>query len=434
MSKVLPVKGTRDFYPELMAVHNWLLDGWRSVSHRNGFVEYDGPIFEHLQLYTQKSGEGIVSELFSMTDRGGRELAIRPEMTPTLARMVNQQINALPRPIKWFSMPRCCRAERPQKGRLREFFQWNIDIIGEADVLADAECIVTAVDYLRSVKLGPEDVRVKISSRSMLAAMLAEIGFSPEACHPLYALLDKRPKLPEETFATMVAEAVPDPQQRQGLMQLQAVESLEALAEMAHSAPAKAAIEELQRLFAYLEGFGVAAYCEFDIRIVRGLAYYTGPVFEIFDAGNGLRAVGAGGRYDNLLAGLGGPQVTGTGFGMGDVVLGILLEEKGLLGRNSPGLDCFVVIADEALQDRAVHLVGRLRAEGFATDFSYKTTSVGKQLKQASSRQARTAVILGEETLKDGVVTVKNLADGSQQAVTLDAFSTDPAAFLRGSD
>ena len=195
MKRISPVKGTRDFYPDQMRQQQWLIEAWRRVSLRNGFEEVGGPVFEYLELYTVKSGEGIVSELFSFEDRGGRQLALRPEFTPTLARMINQKINSLPRPIKWFSMPRCCRAERPQKGRLREFFQWNIDIVGADSILADAESIYTAIDYLRSVGLTSDDVEARISSRSLLAAMLLAQGFAEDHLNGLYTLLDKRPKV-----------------------------------------------------------------------------------------------------------------------------------------------------------------------------------------------------------------------------------------------
>ncbi|MEJ2648593.1 MAG: ATP phosphoribosyltransferase regulatory subunit, partial [Sedimentisphaerales bacterium] len=185
--KIPPVKGTRDFYPQEMSVHNWIIDGWKKVSLRNGFEEYDGPIFEYLKMFQVKSGDEIVEQLFSLTDRGGRDLALRPEMTPTLARMVNQKINSLPKPIKWFSVPRLFRAERPQKGRLREFFQWNIDIIGVDDVLADAEVIFTTIDYLRQTGLTPNDIVVRVSSRRMLKAIMKSIGISDQRLIPLYA-------------------------------------------------------------------------------------------------------------------------------------------------------------------------------------------------------------------------------------------------------
>ena len=419
MAKVAPVKGTRDFYPDVMAVRNWITNGWRKTSIRNGFVEYDGPIFEHLQLFTQKSGDAIAAELFSMTDRGGRNLAIRPEITPTLARMINQKINALPRPIKWFSMPRCCRAERPQRGRLREFFQWNVDIVGADSILADAESIYTALDYLRSVGLTGQDVEARISSRSLLAAVLLAQGFDEDQLNGLYTLLDKSPKVSEEAFAEMAAEQIPDANLLEKLMQLQAVKSLDDVQKLCSSEQAQAAADELTELFDMLERMGVGEYCRFDITIVRGLAYYTGPVFEVFDCSASLRAVCGGGRYDNLLAGLGGQQVSGTGFGMGDPVLGILLEEKGLLKPTPAQLDYFVIDAGPELFDRTLELVCQLRSQGYAAGFSYKRQAMGKQLKQAATQQARSVIILGQETLERNEVTIKNMTDGTQKTIPL---------------
>jgi len=449
MAKIAAVKGTRDFYPAEMAVRNWIEDGWRQASLRSGFVEYDGPIFEHLQLFTEKSGEAIAGELFSLTDRGGRDLAIRPEMTPTLARMVNQRINALARPIKWFSLARCCRAERPQRGRLREFFQWNIDIIGADSLLADAECIFTAVDYLRSVGLTSKDVVVKFSSRSLLAALLGDIGFAEDQFEQIYALLDKRPKLPPETFAALAEETIADPALGKELLQrldnLQpenesedALERLSALAQSknappfvaSHDDPLQSEVFKLETLKHYLEKMGIYDYCEFDINIVRGLAYYTGPVYEVFDRSESLRAVAAGGRYDNLLAGLGGPQVSGTGFGMGDAVLGILLEKKRLLRAVENRLDFFVIATQDGtgrlFEDRALPLVNELRRQGFSTAFDYRRSALGKQLKQAAAQNARYALILDRQTLEDGIVKIKDMDQGSQSSVPFDEFLANP--------
>jgi histidyl-tRNA synthetase len=224
--KLQPVKGTRDFYPEDMAVRNWIIDGWKKVSIRNGFAEYDGPIFEYLKMFQVKSGEEIAEQLFSLKDRGGRDLAIRPEMTPTLARMVNQQINSLPKPIKWFSVPRLCRAERPQKGRFREFFQWNIDIIGVDDVLADAEIIFTTIDYLRYTGLTKRDVKIKISSRKLLSAGLQNIGIHKNKLDPLFAMLDKYDKMPLDKFEKYFSEEVADKVIAKKILDFMAIETL----------------------------------------------------------------------------------------------------------------------------------------------------------------------------------------------------------------
>ena len=280
--KIPPVKGTRDFYPPIMAVRNALTDGWKAASVRNGFEEYDGPIFEMLKMYQVKSGDEIVEQLFSFQDRGGRDLAIRPEITPTLARMVNQQINALPRPIKWFSVPRLCRAERPQKGRLREFFQWNIDIIGIESVLADAEIVFCAVDYLKSVSLTAKEVVVRVSSRRMLAEVLKAIGIAEDQLDPLYALLDKINKLPPEAFEEKLADLVADAGQRDKIQALMKAQSIEDVAQVTTlTDAAQSAVDELNDLFDTLKTMGIADYCMFDISIVRGLAYYTGVVLSL---------------------------------------------------------------------------------------------------------------------------------------------------------
>ncbi|MBE0535358.1 MAG: histidine--tRNA ligase [Phycisphaerae bacterium] len=421
--KIPAVKGTRDFYPPQMAVRNYLVDGWKAVSLRNGFEEYDGPIFEHLKMYQIKSGEEIASQLFSFTDRGGRDMAIRPEITPTLARMVNQQINALPRPIKWFSVPRLCRAERPQKGRLREFFQWNIDIIDVEDVLADAEVIFTAIDYLRSTGLTAADIAVRISSRRMLAALLRSAGIEQDQLDGVYAVLDKKAKLPDEAFEAMLTERIGDETVRRRVAELMAAETIEAIENTAHlDAEGAAAVGELRRLFDLLSLMGIGEFAVFDIGVVRGLAYYTGVVFEVYDRAATLRAVCGGGRYDNLLRDFGGPAVTATGFGMGDAVLEILLREKGLLTDSTlstRNVDCFVAIVADEFRDRAIELVFRVRRAGACAEFSYKAAGLKKQLKQAQALNARYTVIVGEE-FSENRLTVKNMATGEQELMAVE--------------
>ena len=423
--KIPQVKGTRDFYPAEMAVRNWIVDGWKRVSQRNGFEEYDGPIFERLEMFQIKSGDEIVDQLFSLQDRAGRNLAIRPEITPTLARMVNQQINSLPRPIKWFSVPRLCRAERPQKGRLREFFQWNIDIIGVDDPRADAEVIFATVDYLREIGLSPADVKVKMSSRRLLAAVLMRTGIGEGDLNRLYALLDKRGKLPAETFAELLAEQVPDTQMAGKIDEFMGLENVSEVGDMfGRDGEVGDAFDELAEVHHLLsEDMGVGDYCQFDPSIVRGLAYYTGVVFEVHARGGELRAICGGGRYDNLLSDFGGPATPATGMGMGDCVLEVLLREKGLLDEQLPGhkLDYFVACVDEVYRDAAFKLTMAVRSAGLSANFSYKATKLGKQLKTASDQNARKCVIIGDE-FKDRNVVVKDMASGDQEAVGYDAF------------
>ena len=426
--KIQSVKGTRDFYPPQMAVRNFISDGWKAVSLRNGFVEYDGPIFEYLQMYQIKSGDEIVEQLFHLTDRGGRDLAIRPEITPTLARMVNQQVNALPRPIKWFSSPRLCRAERPQKGRLREFFQWNIDILGADDVLADAEVIFCALDYLRSVGLTSADVVAKISSRKLLAALLLHLGIPADKLETLYPILDKKAKLPAEAFEEMLAKAVDSPQTVKTILDLLAAHSADDIRhivpDVASNAEAQAALDELEKVFETLKIMRVGEYCRFDMSIVRGLAYYTGMVFEVHDAVGDLRAVCGGGRYDNLLRDFGGPSLSATGMGMGDCVLEILLRERGLLtdAMFKRKLDYYVACADSQFVPKTLALVAALREAGASVEFSYKTGNLGKQLKQADACGAQKCLIIGQEYLAEQKIVLKEMSTGEQSLVTEDFF------------
>jgi len=423
--KIPPVKGTRDFYPDQMARRNWIIDGWKKVSQRNGFEEYDGPIFEHLQMYQIKSGQEIVEQLFSLQDRGGRDLAIRPEITPTLARMVNQQINSLPRPIKWFAVPRLCRAERPQKGRLREFFQWNVDIIGEDRADADAEIIFTTLDYLRSVGLTAKDIRAKISSRRLLAAVLTAIGIPAEQLEPIYAVLDKKAKLPPEAFEEMLAKQVPDKDQAGKIHQFMALDSVEGVAAIVEPNEALTkAVDEMRGVLAVLKAMGVAEFCAFDPGIVRGLAYYTGIVFEVHDIAGELRAICGGGRYDNLLRDFGGPAIAATGMGMGDCVLEILLEQRGLLETQIPkrGLEFFVALADPQLAEAIYEITARIRSQGHSANFSYKQGGLSKQLKEAAGQNAGRCVIVGQEYKDHRQVVVKDMAGGSQETVDVEQF------------
>lgn len=422
--KIQSVKGTRDFYPAEMAVRNFIIDGWKAVSLRNGFEEYDSPILEHLKMFQIKSGDEIVEQLFSLKDRGGRDLALIPEMTPSLARMVNQRINSLPKPIKWFSVPRLFRAERPQKGRLREFFQWNIDIIGTDDVLADAEIIFTTIDYLMYVGLKPDDVVVKISSRKLLSAVLKSLGIPDKDLDAMYTLLDKKAKLPSDTFKQILNEKVNDKEASDKIIDFMETKEVSEIKKVINiNDEIEQALDELALNKHYLNEMGVSDFCRFDAGIVRGLAYYTGIVFEVCSADEELRAICGGGRYDNLLKDFGGPDVPATGMGMGDCVLEIVLREKGLLQKEMPttALDFFVVaIGDET--DEAVRLTARLRRLGYKTDFSlYKKGGLAKQLKEAARKNTKKCIIIGEE-LRDKNLVIKDMMTGDQQLVQVEKF------------
>jgi histidyl-tRNA synthetase len=332
-------------------------------------------------------------------------------------------------------VPRLCRAEKPQKGRFREFFQWNIDIIGVEDVRADAEVIFTTVDYLRSIGLTEKDIRVKISSRKLLAAFLKNLGISEDKLDSLYVLLDKKAKMPPKTFGQLLKEQVQDHSTSAKILEFMQITNVTTLSKMLRGEKAvEEAICELIVLFSDLERMGIGNFCEFDAGIVRGLAYYTGIVFEVHDIKGQLRAICGGGRYDNLLKDFGGPKMTGTGMGMGDCILEILLREKSLLDKNLPKseLDYFLIAVPdvtfkgkEGLEPDAEHettkLIGKLRELGCSCDFSYKSGSLGKQLKEASARNARRAVIIGQEFEK-GQLSVKDMQTGKQQQINVEDF------------
>ncbi len=417
-------KGTRDFYPEDMAWRRYLEDAWREVSIRNGFEEVDGPIFESLDLYKVKSGDGIVSELFHFTDRGERELAIRPESTPTLARMVAERANTLKKPIKWFSIPNLCRAEKPQRGRLREFLQWNVDMLGTDEPIADAECILTAIDLLRALGLTPHQVKIKISHREVVRNILSRLGVENDNMLSAFELLDKRDKILPEIFAK---EA-----QKLG-MDSQRIERFNQVARVKYSADTswdeiknKFAVPvddlaDLYKLHRELKAFGISDWCEYDLGIVRGLAYYTGTVFEIHEISGAERAIAGGGRYDKLIEMVGGPSMPAVGFGMGDVVLSLVLQDKGLIPDEvTDGTDVFVLSAtsDANLLNRKI--VGQLRANGMHARFSYRsTTNVGKLMKEADACRAKFAVIVDDRTQANNIMSVKNLKTGEQTDVSI---------------
>ena len=425
--KTTRVKGTRDFYPEQMFHRRWLEDLWRKVSITHGLLEYDGPILEHLELFTAKSGQEIVEQLFSLTDRAGRALAIRPEITPTLARMVNERAASLPKPIRWFSIARLCRGEQPQRGRLREFFQWNVDILGIDSPVAEAETIFVAIDLLRQVGLGPKDVVVRISSRALLTGIFKQAGFSPQQIDKAYRLLDKRGKIEDDKFQAQLQQDFTDELQRGCLARIGSYRTLEDILEQPDlTNQTRLAAENLVEVLAVLETFGVAEYCSFDVGIVRGLAYYTGTVFEIFDRAGRFRAIGGGGRFDDLVKALGGPNMPAVGFGIGDVVLMELLADKGLLPQVAQVCDFYVIDADPCLFNKVLEVVAALRFRGKSVQFSYKRASLTKQLKAAASSGAKYCVILGEETTNDGLVTAKNMASGKQTRLLLERFLAEP--------
>ncbi|MCX5684446.1 MAG: histidine--tRNA ligase [Planctomycetota bacterium] len=419
--KIQTVRGTRDFYPEDMAFRQWLVERWRQASRRAGFVEVDGPELEPLELYTDKSGPEIAEQLYWLTDKSDRKLALRPEFTPTLARMISARQASLPEPIRWFNVSRCFRYERAQKGRLREFFQWNVDLVGVEGEIGDAECISIAVDLLRSLGLTPQDVQVKINDRRLLGALVRHMGIAEDRVPVVFGILDKRDKVSPEALAAMMAEAGLEPGQRDGLARMLAWKSLDDIDAQELATPeVSAAVEALRRLFGLLEAYGIAEWCRFDIGVVRGLAYYTGPVWEVHDVKGEHRAIFGGGRYDRLLADMGGKAMPACGFGCGDVVLGLLLEERGLRPQAERQADYFVAAEGDAWAD-VLRVVRHLRGRSAATQFDFKGGNLKRQMKKAADACAKFVVIVGPGLAASGTVTLRDMQSGRQQDVPLES-------------
>ncbi len=407
--------GFRDFYPEDFATRAFIQRTWRDVARRFGFVEYDGPPLESLDLYTKKSGEEIVGQLYNFRDKGDRDVALRPEMTPSFARMVGARANALRKPIRWFSIPQLFRYERQQKGRLREHFQLNVDIVGEADVTADAELAAVAIECMRCFGLGPSDVRARVSDRRLLLAILRALGVSAGDTASVFAVVDKLERQPRDISRDKLAEVGLDARAAELLLGLRALNTLEAIRKaFPEDAGVADRLDELARYFEYARALGVRDWIDLDLTIVRGLAYYTGVVFELFDARGQFRAICGGGRYDTLLASLGGIDLPALGFGMGDVVLGELLKARGLVPSTAPHLDYWVAYEEASLLALAMQVGTMQRRTNHSVEYGLRPMALGKQLKAATAAGARVAIILRA----DGKHVLKDLASGEEKPFT----------------
>lgn len=392
--------GFRDFYPQEFSERAYLFRIWRDVARRYAFTEYDGPPLEALELYTKKSGDEIVAQLYAFRDRGDRDVALRPEMTPTLARLVAARSRTLRVPVRWFSIPQLFRYERPQKGRLREHYQLNVDIVGENAPAADAELLACAIDIMRALGLTKDDVVARVSNRRILHGFLRAIGVDEAAVEGTYGVIDKIQRQP----AAVSAEKL------QGLgVPSTAIERIleipratldgvgAAISADPHASPqAMEEVELFRRYLRYLGALGVGEYVQFDLSIVRGLAYYTGIVFELFDRKREFRAICGGGRYDDLLASLGGVDLPALGFGMGDVVLTELLRARGLLRRDGAGLDYWVAGDEGVPLEQVMEKVAELRARDHSVEYSLRGggQSLSKQTKAAKALGAREIIVL----------------------------------------
>ena len=405
---VQAVKGTRDFYPEEMAFRSWLYGKVQEISRRFGYQEYEAPILERLELYAAKSGEELVYEQsFVLQDRGGDDLALRPELTPSLARMVAQRQAQLVLPVRWFSYGPFWRYERPQRGRTREFFQWNIDLLGAETPTADGEIVAIGAEFLRSVGLSSEEVAIFMNSRRLMERKLSEIGVGEDLREDVFRLIDRRDKLSAKKWAAWALEI--------GLSQ----DQLAKLKSLLGNPNLWQESEELRQVFATAEAMGLADYLVYDASIVRGLDYYTGPVFEAYDRARTSRAIFGGGRYDNLVADVGGDRITGVGFAMGDVIIELLLGDANKRPElpTSPS-QVLVTLFNQDLYGETLSLAARLRRAGINTEQILEPMRLGKQFRYADRKGIPYVVILGPDEVKAGQIVVKNLRTGEQQAYT----------------
>ncbi len=424
MTRHAALPGFRDFYPEEMARRNQIFSVWREVARRYGFEEYDGPPLESLELFVEKSGPEIVAQLFNFTDKGNREVTLRPEMTPTLVRMLGAKIKELPKPVRWFSTPQLFRYEKQQRGRLREHFQLNMDIVGETSVLADADLLSAALDVLRSLGLGPDDIVARYSDRRLLHQALLALGVTEENLPVAYNVIDKVERDPREVGIKRLTEIGLDAKTAEEALELTSLSLDQIASRLGTGEITDRILAELRLYQSTLTGLGFGEYIRFDMKIVRGLAYYTGIVFEIFDRRGQLRAICGGGRYDRLFHSLAGVDVPALGFGFGDVVLGELLKDRRLAKNYTRSADVCVIAADESARIAAIDVVRQMRSGGHSTIFNYRAleegkVDVGKQLKYAVTSGAARAVIVSGS---DATIRVKDLATGQQDEMTVQQF------------
>ena len=416
--------GFREFYPEERALQNHFFDLWRRAARRFGFHEWDAPVLEPLELFTEKSGEEIVRQLFNFEDKGGRQVTLRPEMTPSLARLVAARAGSLRRPIKWFAIGENYRYEKQQKGRLRAFYQFNADILGEPGPAADAEIIALCIEALRVFGLTAADFRVRLSDRTLWFLFLESLGVPESAAVPVLAVVDKLERTAPAELLKMMTDALAGTDcvpatVLEKVRAFVALDSLDKLEGFFGGAEEKitARLADWKALLDTLNALGLTDFISLDLTIVRGLAYYTGFVFEAFERSGDGRALAGGGRYDALVKKLGGPDMPAVGFGMGDVTLKNLLEAKGLLPVYADGPDFYAVILDAAARPAALADVALLRQAGLRTEYSFKEGKFGKLIQAAEQAGARYALIYGPDEVAAGVVKVRDTQARQEIAV-----------------
>jgi len=416
--------GFRDFYPEDFSRRQHIFRGWRTAATSFGFQEYDAPVLEPLELYKTKSGDEIEAQLFSFTDKGGREVSLRPEMTPTVCRMVGEKAGALKRPIKWFSIAEFYRYERAQKGRLRAFHQFNADIFGEAGPEAEIELIALLIQCLAGFGLTKDDFYVRLSDRDLWFFYLEALGFNDAQARSVLTAIDRYEKAGDDAFKVYTeAHGVMDADKKDrvlAFLRIKSLAELEAALAAFNSEKLTARLADWRKVIAGVSAMGLADFIAVDLSVVRGLAYYTGFVFEAFDRKGDLRALAGGGRYNVLVKKLGYADLPAVGFAIGDVTTGLLIEQRGLAPAHGSAPQVYVVIGGAAERPVAFADIQALRAVGLRFEYPFKDLAFGKQFKAASHPGAQVALIYGGDELAKGVVKLRDLADRSEREIPRD--------------
>lgn len=435
MATFQSLPGFRDFYPEALARRNHLFRCWRQAAHVYGFQEYDAPVLEPLDLYKAKSGDEIEAQLFSFTDKGGREVALRPEMTPTVCRLVGARANALKRPIKWYSIADFFRYERMQKGRGRCFAQFNADIFGEAGAEAEIELIALLVQCLRGLGLTAEDFFVRLSDRNLWFYFLEALGFDELQAKGMLTAIDKYERLGGDAFKiyTDVHGELPSDRRAriESFLGIKTLADLEKALRDLENDKLASRLADWRKVLGGLEAMGLGEFVSVDLGVVRGLAYYTGFVFEAFDRKGDLRALAGGGRYDDLVEKLGGPALPAVGFAIGDMTMELLLEQRGLLPELVSAPDVYAVIGGVDERNAAFADINELRANGFRVDYPMRELGFGKQFKAATESGAKLAIIYGGDELARGVVKLRDLAKREEVEVPREQVAMAVRDFLQ---
>ena len=425
-------KGMRDFYPEEFKLREWLFNKFRGAALKSGFQFYDCPLIESEELYIRKAGEEITEQLYVLQDKSGRSLALRPEMTPSLARMIIQRFKELPGVIKWSSIPQCFRYERMTRGRKREHYQWNLDYLGEPSMIAETEVIATAIHAIESMNLGSNEVKVRISNRRLLADMILAIGVTEVQINSVFMQIDKLGKISDEQLIqNMSSNCSISNYMAQKILEMIHISELSEVASYAKKLDADlTGLNELNDLFNLLREYGFGEYLEFDFSIVRGLAYYTGTVFELFDASKGLRAIAGGGRYDHLIEHLANGNLSdkakGTiskeavGLGFGDVVIFELLKDQNKLPKLEPELDCYLLPFDKEDVSFLMPILKELRHSGLSAQMHFPPQKPRKMFARANQLNAKNGLIAGSLERESGTVKWKNFQSGEENVLRVE--------------